>query len=206
MNEGRILASNKTASVYPAGSITLWLCTLRAGWVMHSPAILPGVHVVIWSSLVAVKQPAAVAWKICFENPSRVWNMQASPPPLCSALVWEQIWRRGCYLATSGSKAWFFFFLPTRNYSVSGKGRGQWALLCAGQFVLKGKKPGGGWAWGGQPAGSPSRPGSQSLQPPPSAGIWLYIARPGAGKVCLPPSILKLILGKSLDRMVLEVV
>lgn len=86
MNEGRILASNKTASVYPAGSITLWLCTLRAGWVMHSPAILPGVHVVIWSSLVAVKQPAAVAWKICFENPSRVWNMQASPPPF--AQLW----------------------------------------------------------------------------------------------------------------------
>lgn len=45
---------------------------------------------------------------------------------------------------------------------------------------------------------------SQPLQPPPSGGSWLYISELGAGNVFLSPSILKLFLGKSLDRLVPE--
>lgn len=68
--KGGLLASGGPVCVDPAGSITLWLGTRRAAGAVHSPAMQPRVHVVIPSSLVALKPSAA--WKVCFENPSRV--------------------------------------------------------------------------------------------------------------------------------------
>ena len=65
--------------------------------------------------------------------------MCRSVPPI--ARLWcEQTFKRGCYLVTSGSKAWVFSVFLTGHFSKLDQGGVWWALSWTGQWVLEGEK------------------------------------------------------------------